>query len=184
MLVIPCYNEEMVLPETIKRLTIILDNLIEANKIFVTSKILFVDDGSRDGTWNIIEENGKVNSFVHGLKLSRNVGHQNALLAGLTFSKDFSDCVISIDADLQDDLNVIEEFIENFKNGYDIVYGVRKDRSTDTFFKRSTAQGFYKLMRTMGVDLVYNHSNDRTQSKLFYNSKSYAPELVYKHKCI
>lgn len=164
-LVIPCYNEAEVLPETISRLTIILDNLIKANEISITSKILFIDDGSKDRTWQIIEENNKTNNFVHGLKLAKNAGHQNALLAGLNYAVDFSDCVISVDADLQDDLNVIDTFIENFKNGYDVVYGVRKSRSTDSFFKRSTAQGFYRLMKLMGVNIIYNHADYRLMSK-------------------
>lgn len=164
-LVIPCYNEEEVLPETIKRLTTTFDDLIEKNKIAYESKMLFVDDGSRDRTWEIIEENNKTNTFVHGLKLAKNAGHQNALLAGLNHAKEFSDCIISVDADLQDDLNVIEEFIEKFKHGYDVVYGVRKSRATDTFFKRSTAQGFYRLMNSMGVNVVYNHADYRLMSK-------------------
>ncbi|MBT2290230.1 glycosyltransferase family 2 protein [Paenibacillus albidus] len=165
ILVIPCYNEEDVLPETIKRLIIIVENLIEANKISINSKILFVDDGSRDSTWKIIETANKSNTLIQGLKLAKNAGHQNALLAGLLYAKDYSDCVISVDADLQDDLGVIEEFIENFKMGYDVVYGVRKSRSTDTFFKRSTAQSFYRLMKSMGVNLIYNHADYRLMSK-------------------
>lgn len=150
-LVIPCYNEEAVLPETIRQLTLILNNLIQINKISQNSKILFIDDGSRDSTWELIESHNKVNKYVHGLKLAKNAGHQNALLAGLISAKDYSDIIISIDADLQDDLNVIHEFINKYKEGYDVVYGVRKSRSTDTFFKRSTAQGFYRLMNTMGL---------------------------------
>ncbi len=163
-LVIPCYNEEAVLPETIKRLTIILEDLVYNHKISSNSKILFIDDGSRDNTWGIIENNNKYNKYVHGLKLSKNAGHQNALLAGLNHAKTFSDCVISIDADLQDDLNAIYEFINKYKEGYDVVYGVRKSRSTDTFFKRSTAQGFYKLMNSMGVNVIYNHADYRLMS--------------------
>ncbi len=164
-LVIPCYNEEEVLPETIKRLTAILDTLISEDVISPKSKILFVDDGSRDNTWNIIENNNKCNKYVHGLKLAKNAGHQNALLAGLTTSIESSDCVISIDADLQDDLNVIFEFINKYKEGYDVVYGVRKSRATDTLFKRSTAQGFYKLMSSMGVNIIFNHADYRLMSK-------------------
>ncbi|MEK8216540.1 glycosyltransferase family 2 protein [Paenibacillus sp. FSL L8-0463] len=164
-LVIPCYNEEAVLPETIRQLTLILNNLIQINKISQNSKILFIDDGSRDSTWELIESHNKVNKYVHGLKLAKNAGHQNALLAGLISAKDYSDIIISIDADLQDDLNVIHEFINKYKEGYDVVYGVRKSRSTDTFFKRSTAQGFYRLMNTMGVNLVFNHADYRLMSK-------------------
>ncbi|AIQ71278.1 glycosyltransferase family 2 protein [Paenibacillus graminis] len=164
-LVIPCFNEEDVLPETIKRLTLILDELVKYKNIHSDSKIIFVDDGSRDKTWGIIEEANIFNKYVQGLKLARNAGHQNALLAGLNYAKDFSDCVISIDADLQDDLAVIPKFIEEFNNGNDIVYGVRRGRSTDTFFKRTTAQGFYKLMNSMGVNIIYNHADYRLMSK-------------------
>lgn len=164
-LVIPCYNEEDVLPETIKRLKVIIDDLITNKSIAHNSKIIFVDDGSRDKTWDIIEHANCSNPYVQGLKLARNAGHQNALLAGLIYAKDFSDCVISIDADLQDDLSILPEFIDAFKNGYDIVYGVRRDRSTDTLFKRATAQGFYKLMNSMGVNIVYNHADYRLMSK-------------------
>lgn len=165
VLVIPCYNEEEVLPETINRLTLILDDLIVYDNIAPNSKILFVDDGSRDKSWHIIETANSSNGYVHGLKLTRNAGHQNALLAGLRYAKDFSDCVISIDADLQDDLLVIPKFIDEFNNGNDIVYGVRKGRSTDTLFKRTTAQSFYKLMNFMGVNIIYNHADYRLMSK-------------------
>lgn len=164
-LVIPCYNEEEVLPETIKRLTVILEDLVANNAIACDSKIIFVDDGSRDKTWGIIEHANYSNQYVQGLKLARNAGHQNALLAGLIYAKDFSDCVISIDADLQDDLAVLPKFIDAYKNGYEIVYGVRKDRSSDTLFKRATAQGFYKLMNSMGVNIIYNHADYRLMSK-------------------
>ncbi|WP_245625017.1 glycosyltransferase family 2 protein [Paenibacillus stellifer] len=164
-LVIPCYNEEAVLPETIKRLTIIINDLIDEHKISAHSKMLLVDDGSRDRTWEIIESHNETNKYVHGLKLAKNAGHQNALLAGLNHAKEYSDCVISVDADLQDDLNVLEEFISKFNEGYDVVYGVRKSRATDTFFKRSTAQGFYRLMNTMGVKVIYNHADYRLMSK-------------------
>jgi glycosyltransferase involved in cell wall biosynthesis len=164
-LVIPCYNEEAVLPETIKRLTLVLKDLLYQNLISKESKILFVDDGSKDNTWSIIQEHNSSNIFVSGLKLAKNAGHQNALLAGLMNAKTKSDCVISIDADLQDDLNVIKEFIQQYREGYDVVYGVRKSRDTDTFFKRFTAQSFYKLMRLMGVNVVYNHADYRLMSK-------------------
>lgn len=167
--VIPCFNEEEVLPETIKRLSVILNDMINKNIISQHSKILFVDDGSKDNTWSIIEKSNASLSYINGLKLSKNAGHQNALLAGLMHAKTISDCVISLDADLQDDLNVIYEFIENYKNGFDIVYGVRKDRSSDSFFKRSTAQGFYKLMSTMGVNVVYNHADYRLMSRRVLN---------------
>lgn len=164
-MVVPCYNEQEVLPETIKRLTLVLNDLIRKDLICKQSRILFVDDGSRDATWQLIEDHNKTNNFVTGLKLSKNAGHQNALLAGLMKAKMISDCVISIDADLQDDLNVIKEFISQYKDGYDIVYGVRKSRTTDTFFKRFSAQGFYKLLNTMGVNVIYNHADYRLMSK-------------------
>ncbi|WP_068497124.1 glycosyltransferase family 2 protein [Paenibacillus kribbensis] len=164
-LVIPCYNEEEVLPETISRLTVILEELADSQLISRHSKMLFVDDGSRDKTWDIIASYNQKNPFVSGLKLAKNAGHQNALLSGLMEAKETSDCVISVDADLQDDLNAIQEFVIKFKEGYDIVYGVRKSRATDTFFKRSTAQGFYRIMSKMGVNIVYNHADYRLMSK-------------------
>ena len=164
-IVVPCYNEEEVLPETIEQLAGQLRELIDDELVSKQSKILFVDDGSKDRTWELIYKEGLRNDYVRGLKLSRNVGHQNALLAGLFTAKEHSDCVISIDADLQDDIRVIREFIVRFHQGYEIVYGVRKGRETDTLFKRSTAQGFYKLMKKMGVDLVYNHADFRLLSK-------------------
>lgn len=164
-IVVPCYNEEEVLPETIFELNILLIDLINEKLISERSKLLFVDDGSKDKTWEIIYKEGLRKEHVHGLKLSRNVGHQNALLAGLFTAKDYSDCVISIDADLQDDIQVIREFIQKFTEGNEIVYGVRKCRETDSFFKRSTAQSFYKLMKKMGVDLVYNHADFRLMSR-------------------
>lgn len=164
-IVVPCYNEEEILPETITCLGRLLDGLMEEELISGRSKILFVDDGSKDQTWDIIYKAGLRNKFVKGLKLARNVGHQNALLAGLQAARDLSDCVVSIDADLQDDIQVIREFIVKFHEGCEIVYGVRKGRETDTFFKRSTAQGFYKLMKGLGVDLVYNHADFRLMSR-------------------
>jgi polyisoprenyl-phosphate glycosyltransferase len=164
-IVVPCYNEQEVLPDTICALQQLLRELIQEMLVSQHSKILFVDDGSKDQTWEIIYKEGLKNELVRGLKLAKNVGHQNALLAGLFTAKEISDCVISIDADLQDDILVIREFIKKFHQGYEIVYGVRKGRETDTFFKRSTAQGFYKLMKKMGVDLVYNHADFRLMSK-------------------
>ncbi len=164
-IVVPCYNEEEVLPETVKRLSIILNDLISKNLVSKESKMLLVDDGSKDNTWNLIHSYNESNSLVSGIKLARNAGHQNALLAGLMKAKDMSDCVISIDADLQDDLKVIEEFINKYKQGFDVVYGVRESRETDTFFKRFTAQGFYRLMHAMGVKIVYNHADYRLMSK-------------------
>ncbi|MDP4083134.1 MAG: glycosyltransferase family 2 protein [Bacillota bacterium] len=164
-IVVPCFNEEEVLPDTISELHQMLLQLINERLISKRSKLLFVDDGSKDETWNLIYKEGLRNEFVRGLKLSRNVGHQNALLAGLFSAKKNSDCMISIDADLQDDIGVIRDFIMKFHEGYEIVYGVRKRRDTDTFFKRSTAEGFYKVMKKLGVDLVYNHADFRLMSK-------------------
>lgn len=168
-IVVPCYNEEAVLPETLSQLNNLLIELVEDDLIADKSKILFVDDGSRDKTWQIIYKNSIKGERIRGLRLSRNVGHQNALLAGFMTARKASDCVISIDADLQDDISVIREFILKFREGYEIVYGVRRRRDSDTFFKRSTAQGFYKLMKMMGVNLVYNHADFRLLSKRALN---------------
>jgi polyisoprenyl-phosphate glycosyltransferase len=164
-IVVPCYNEEAVLPETISRLDQLLERLIQEKLISTSSKILFVDDGSKDDTWPIIYKTSLMNEHIRGLKLSRNVGHQNALLAGLLTSKNHSDCVISIDADLQDDVEVIRDFIIKFHEGYEIVYGVRQSRNTDTVFKRVSAQWFYRLMEAMGGNIVYNHADYRLMSK-------------------
>lgn len=164
-IVVPCYNEEAVLPETIDKLQQLLMGLINDALVSKQSKILFVDDGSKDRTWELIYKEGLHNELVRGLKLARNVGHQNALLAGLFAAKEQSDCLVSIDADLQDDIEVIREFIIKYHKGFEIVYGVRKGRDTDTLFKRSTAQGFYKVMKMMGADLVYNHADFRLMSK-------------------
>lgn len=163
--VIPCYNEEEVLHETAKRLEVKVKTLIEEKLISSNSKIMFVDDGSKDATWEIIEELNSLNSLFGGVKLSRNRGHQNALLAGLISVKDNCDAAISMDADLQDDINVIDKFIEKFYDGCDVVYGVRSDRKKDTAFKKYTAQSFYKFMNMLGVDLVYNHADYRLMSK-------------------
>ncbi|WP_449621525.1 glycosyltransferase family 2 protein [Robertmurraya sp. Marseille-Q9965] len=164
-IVVPCYNEEEMLPYTVVELKGLIDEMVREGVVSRQSKILFVDDGSKDNTWKIIYKETIKNEYVRGLKLARNVGHQNALLAGLFTAKEMSDCVISIDADLQDDIAVIKEFVSKFKDGYDIVYGVRNNRETDTFFKRTTAQAFYKMMKVMGVDLVYNHADFRLMSK-------------------
>ena len=163
--VIPCYNEEEVLPETAKRLYIKLKGLIGAGICSEKSRILFVDDGSKDKTWSLIEKYHNESELFSGIKLAHNRGHQNALLAGLMTAKDFCDCAISMDADLQDDIDVINGFMEKFEEGCDVVYGVRSSRKTDTFFKRTTAQGFYKLMKKLGVDTVYNHADCRLMSK-------------------
>lgn len=164
-IVVPCYNEEEALAYTNKELISIIQRLVEAGKVGRGSFILYVDDGSRDETWNIIEEYHKESPFVYGLKLAKNSGHQNALTAGLLAAKDYGDMIVSIDADLQDDVSVIEEMVDKFIQGYDIVYGVRKKRDTDTFFKRTTALGFYRIMRAMKIDIVYNHADYRLMSK-------------------
>jgi glycosyltransferase involved in cell wall biosynthesis len=164
-IVVPCYNEEKVLHETSKRLEIKINELIKQKEISKDSKVMFVDDGSKDKTWEIIKSlNEKGNLFV-GVKLSRNRGHQNALLAGLMTAKESADIVISMDADLQDDINAIDKFIEEYNKGNDIVYGVRSKREKDTFFKKFTAEGFYKFMKKMGVDIVFNHADYRLMSK-------------------
>lgn len=164
-IVVPCYNEQEVFADTSRQLTDLLKSLIEKGKIDKDSYILFVNDGSKDSTWELIEKEYNTNEYVCGLKLAVNVGHQNALFAGLMTAKQNSDAVISIDADLQDDISVIEEMIDKFANGFDIVYGVRSERKTDTFFKRTSAQLFYKLMNEMGVKTVYNHADYRLMSR-------------------
>ncbi|MGN0166753.1 MAG: glycosyltransferase family 2 protein [Acetatifactor sp.] len=165
-IVVPCYNEEEVLKIASEALRGVLDDLIKKGKIAEDSFILFVNDGSRDRTWELIEEEHAAHPVqVSGVKLAANVGHQFALTAGLITAKDMSDVTISIDADLQDDVAVIEEMIDKFHDGNDIVYGVRRERKTDTFFKRTTAQAFYKLMSLMGVKTVYNHADFRLMSR-------------------
>ncbi|MBD2866786.1 glycosyltransferase family 2 protein [Paenibacillus oceani] len=164
-IVVPCYNEEEVLPETVSQLTRMLERLVREKLIADGSFMLFVDDGSRDRTWELIEKYRSSNPRVSGLKLARNVGHQNALLAGLNRARNRVDCAVSIDADLQDDPEVIREFMIKYHEGFDIVYGIRQSRETDTAFKRSTAQTFYKLMRKMGADIEYNHADYRLMSK-------------------
>ena len=164
-LVIPCYNEEEVLHETAKRLLEKMSNMMEKNQITRESKIMFVNDGSKDKTWSIIEELHSGNNIFSGVNLSRNKGHQNALVAGLMTAKDHADMTISLDADLQDDIEVIDKFVEEYYGGSDVVYGVRSSRKTDTFFKRTTALAFYKLMNGLGVDMMYNHADYRLMSK-------------------
>lgn len=164
-IVVPCYNEEEVLLETSSQLSGVIQDLIHDALISNESKILFVDDGSKDRTWELIENETEKNSFVKGLKLARNVGHQNALIAGLETANKQSDCVVSIDADLQDDIDVIRTFVEKYLEGFDIVYGVRDHRDTDTFFKRTTAVGFYRFMEKIGIKLVPNHADFRLMSK-------------------
>lgn len=161
----PCYNEQEVLPETSSQLKAIMQNLINVGKISPQSKIAFVNDGSKDETWNIISDLCSKDNIFVGVDLSRNRGHQNALLAGLMTAKEHADAVISLDADLQDDVNAIEKMIDNYLSGDDIVYGARSSRKSDTFFKRFTAEGFYKFMSLMGVDIVFNHADYRLMSR-------------------
>ena len=164
-IVVPCYNEEEVLPESIKQLGGKLLRLIEAGLANKNSRVLFVDDGSRDKTWEIIEEAHKSIKNISGIKLSKNKGHQNALLAGLLTASDKADVTISIDADLQDDIECMDEFLKQYYDGCDIVYGVRSGRKKDSIFKRGTAQFFYKFMQWLGVNIVYNHADYRLMSK-------------------
>ena len=163
--VVPCYNEEAVLPETTRRLGEKLHAMIAAGSISADSRVLFVDDGSRDRTWELIEQAHAQDELFTGAKLSRNRGHQNALLAGLMTAKDCADMVISMDADLQDDINAMDKFVEEYYAGHDIVYGVRSSRATDTAFKRLTGEGFYKVMRRLGVEIVNNHAEYRLMSR-------------------
>ena len=163
--VVPCYNEEEVLHETTKRLKEKLEKLIKSKKISDRSKVMYVNDGSKDKTWEIICDINKKEKLFTGISLSRNRGHQNALLAGLMTAREYADVVISMDADLQDDINAMDEMLDKYYDGSDIVYGVRSSRKKDSFFKRVTAQGFYKFMKFMGVDVVYNHADYRLTSK-------------------
>ena len=163
-IVVPCYNEEEVLPETNSRLTALLRRLVDEGKISADSRVMYVNDGSHDHTWQLIRQFHDEGP-VRGVNLAGNVGHQHALLAGMTVAKDLCDVLVSIDADLQDDIEAIPAMLARFADGCDIVYGVRKERKTDTFFKRNTALAFYKLMRALGVKSVYNHADYRLMSK-------------------
>lgn len=163
--VIPCYNEQEVLPETSKRLKEKFESLIAAGKIDSDSRILLVNDGSKDNTFSMIKKLHEENPLFQGINLSKNMGHQNALLAGLMTAKDLCDMAISMDADLQDDINAIDAMVDKFNNGADIVYGVRSKRATDTFFKKFTAESFYKLINSMGGHTVYNHADYRLMSR-------------------
>lgn len=164
-IVVPCYNEEEVLPESSKELKSILEKLIEEDKISSKSKILFVNDGSKDKTWQLIEELHNESKYFTGICLSRNRGHQNAVLAGMSVASDYADMIITIDADLQDDPVCISQMVEKYHEGFEVVSGVRNDRKSDTFFKRVTAQAYYKIMKWMGVDLIYNSADCRLLSK-------------------
>lgn len=164
-IVTPCYNEDSVLPKTlplfIKKLTELIDNQFVSQQ----SKILLVDDGSSDGTWNIIEEHSRLNDCICGISLSRNKGHQNAILAGMTTAEAHADIVITVDCDGQDDLNAMERMVEAYAQGCDVVYGVRNNRDSDTFFKRFTAESFYRLINAMGAEVIFNHADFRLVSK-------------------
>ena len=195
-IIVPCYNEEEMLPITFESLRNKLSDLISKGKISPDSFLLFVDDGSKDKTWELIEaEHEKYPYQVYGVKLARNVGHQYALTAGLITAADLCDICVSIDADLQDDVSVIEYMVDKYHDGCDIVYGVRKERKTDTFFKRFTAQSFYKMMAHMGVNTVYNHADFRLMScralRQFSNYREYnlflrgiVPLIGYKTDCV
>lgn len=164
-IVIPCYNEEEVLPITSGLFLEKITSLIDGGRIDEKSRIMFVNDGSKDKTWSVIQDLNKSNPYYQGLCLSRNRGHQNALLAGLMNAKEYADITISIDCDGQDDINAMDEMITEYMNGSDIVYGVRSKRQTDTWFKRTTAEGFYKVMKALGADVVFNHADYRLMSK-------------------
>ncbi len=160
-IIVPCYNEEAVLAISAKELLNRLEALVDASRISPQSYLCLVDDGSRDATWDIIERHSRESNRVKGIKLSANFGHQNALLAGLFSEKSTADCLVTIDADLQDDVTVIEQMVEKFTDGNQIVYGVRSDRKNDSFLKRNSAQWFYKLMHRMGIRTIYNHADFR-----------------------
>jgi len=176
-IVIPCYNEEEVLHETTKRLQSIFDEMISENKISKDSFVCYVDDGSKDNTWKLIEEFKNNSTTFKGIKLSRNFGHQNALTAGLMQLKDSADALISMDSDLQDDINIVKEFVQKYKEGYDVVYGVREDRSQDTKFKRTTAEFFYKFQSFMGIETINNHADYRLLSKKALEALSHFKEV-------
>lgn len=194
-IVVPCYNEQEVLKDTTGKLTGLMEGLTREGLIDKNSFILFVDDGSRDSTWDLIEEAARDMDCVQGLKLAGNVGHQNALLAGLMTVKDEIDAAISLDADLQDDISVIGDMVKKYNEGTDIVYGVRSVRTSDTFFKRFTAESFYKLMKVMGIKSVYNHADFRLMSARALDGLSQfkernlflrgiVPTIGYKSECV
>ena len=164
-IVVPCYNEEQVLPATAERLKEKMTALIGAGTIAKDSRVLFVDDGSKDGTWKIIAGLNADDGLFEGVKLSRNRGHQSALLAGMYTATERADMIISMDADLQDDIGAVDEMLDYYYQGNDVVYGVRSRRDKDSFFKRTTAEGFYKVMQALGVDVVFNHADYRLMSK-------------------
>lgn len=176
-IVIPCYNEEEGLGETTKRLQFLLDEMILSGEIDQESFICYVDDGSKDDTWKLIETFQKESSLFKGIKLSRNFGHQNALIAGLMQLKDSADALVSMDADLQDDIMIVKGFVEKYKEGYDVVYGVREDRSKDTKFKRGTAEFFYKFQNFMGIEAIPNHADYRLLSQKALNALAEFKEI-------
>lgn len=175
--VIPCYNEEAVLPETAKRMLQLFKRMREQSLIDSLSRIVFVDDGSKDKTWELIRDLSYEYDEIYGIKLAANAGHQNALFAGLMTVKNSCECVVSIDADLQDDIEAIPEMVKKYSKGCDVVYGVRSSRETDTFFKRTTAQMFYKIMSGLGVKMVYNHADYRLMSERALNALSEFKEV-------
>lgn len=194
-MIVPCYNEEAVLCETSRQMSELFLSMQNDSLISDDSRIIFVDDGSRDKTWEIIDSLTKENTVFGGIKLAHNAGHQNAVFAGLMTVKDECDCAISIDADLQDDISAIPKMVKKYREGCDVVYGVRNKRDTDTFFKRTTAVGFYKLMEAMGVKIVFNHADFRLMSRRALEALSNYPErnmflrgmvptLGYKSDCV
>lgn len=194
-IVVPCYNEEAVLPETSKRLLEKYKELTEEKLISEESRIVFVNDGSKDSTWEIISRLHDENIIFSGINLSKNKGHQNAVMAGLMTVKDRCDIAITLDADLQDDINAIDEMVKKYHAGNDVVYGVRSSRKTDTFFKRFTAESFYKFMKIMGVDVVFNHADFRLMSNRVLDALSeykefnlflrgIIPQIGFKSDCV
>lgn len=194
-IVVPCYNEEEVLPLTIPEFKKTIVDLVTKGKISPLSRVLFVNDGSKDKTWEILEKEHQEDEKVLALKLARNAGHQNALLAGLSVAKEKADIMVTIDADLQDDITKVEDMVDAYHNGCQIVYGVRDNRKSDSFFKRFTAQGFYKFMNRMGVETIYNHADYRLMSKIAVEELSkytevnvflrgMVPLLGYKTSCV
>ncbi len=164
-IVIPCYNEEEVLPETVKRLGELYTRLVNTHKILGKSYIVFVDDGSQDATWEMISSYADTYPFIKGIKLSKNEGHQHALLAGMAYAhRTHTDCMVSLDADLQQDPDAVEVMVEKYREGYEVVLGIREDRESDSFFKKMTAEGYYTLMHFMGVDIEFNHADYRLMS--------------------
>lgn len=194
-LVVPCYNEEAVIDETSKRLLEKLLSMQEKNLVSKDSRILFVDDGSKDKTWQKLNSLAREYKEIESIKLAHNKGHQNAVLAGLMTAKKYCDCAISLDADLQDDIEVLDQFIEKFHEGNQVVYGVRNNRKKDSFFKKTTAQAFYKIMSMLGTEIIYNHADYRLMSKTALNAleeytetnlflRGIVPSIGFKSDCV